>query len=239
MKTIIKTPVHTFEIQINSKEMKTVSKLFSNAIPDFLRDRVGILNDTAKLDRLKNFIKISLKAKEELKDYDVEIKPLPLKETIQFSEAASLETDETLQDLYSKLLASSLIDSTNASIFISIIKELTPNDAKVIQYYYKVISKYKYADSYEAYILNIRNDVFNGNDEATYLSIDNLLRQRIVTYLKYRKPDAYNPPVQGFVEAPLSIAFTTYSQYEDKKALDVTPLGKAFILACNEVISNK
>jgi len=216
MKTKITAPGHSFENSISKEEMNTLAKFFVVFTPGFVKDGIGILNDNVKIFRIKNVIKRTHEANEELKLYGAQIKPLPIKESLLYLDAASLEEDETLQKSYSKLLANAGLNSNNMIVYLSILKELTPADAKVLQYFYKVMSSkdIKYPKLFR---WSIAKNIFSENNEEARISFDNLLRHKLLEYPEINE------------------TYDGSGHKEAEKYLQPSSLGRAFILACNEI----
>jgi hypothetical protein len=95
---------------------------------DLVEDSVGILSDKIKARRHKNLIAIVDKARREFEDRgQKETSTLPLRFALPLIEAASLESEEKLQDMWAGLLASAMETGRNVSDqhdFVQVMKQL-------------------------------------------------------------------------------------------------------------------
>lgn len=109
------------------------------------QDSVGLLGDRLKLYRFQNQVVIMNKVEKILEKRGTnETRPIPPKFAIPIMEYASLEEDESLQDIWCRLLANGLDPTRNFEfkyVYIDIIKSLTPLDARVLKYINEYINK--------------------------------------------------------------------------------------------------
>ena len=88
-----------------------VAKEFTNKLIGPTVEQIGLLfADKIQYFRLKNQIKIVIKAKKFVDSQNIRIKELPIKILAPLLEQGSLEENEDLQDLWSKMLAN-MVDS--------------------------------------------------------------------------------------------------------------------------------
>jgi hypothetical protein len=104
------------------------------------QDVIGLLGgDYLRQIRLQNLIRISEKTKQELKDRSVdEPEPLEAKHIVPLLEAASDESNDTLQDMWARLLANSMDPDRDVSlqrVFIDRLKQFEPIDARILSAY--------------------------------------------------------------------------------------------------------
>lgn len=102
---------------------------------------VGIFEDKLKYYRWENQVRLMVRANRFLKDNGLTAptRPIPLKFAIPLLEAASLEDDNYLQDLWTKLLVNAAnidsgVDLRNS--YIDILKNLTPLEAHILEKIY-------------------------------------------------------------------------------------------------------
>ena len=96
-------------------------------------DRVGdLLGD--KIFRSENLIKILGKTHRKLREADQPVNVVPLRLLIPFVETCSVEDNETLQEMWAGLLATASQETDSMSpSFIETLKQLTPDEAKLLQ----------------------------------------------------------------------------------------------------------
>jgi ferredoxin-like protein FixX len=113
---------------------------FSKVLGEPFQDAVGLLGDRLKLYRFQNQVMIMDKVNRTLDERGVtKTRPISPKFLIPIMEYASLEEDESLQDMWCRLLANGLDPSRNFEFkysYIEIIKSLTPLDAVLLKYIY-------------------------------------------------------------------------------------------------------
>jgi len=131
------TAVATF----GTASVEAIAKLggfFAKVLGEPFQDAVGLLGDRLKLYRYQNQVVIMDKVNKTLDERGVsKTKPIPPKFAIPIMEYASLEEDESLQDMWCNLIANSLDPARNFElkyVYIDIIKSLTPLDAKILRY---------------------------------------------------------------------------------------------------------
>ncbi len=104
-----------------------------------VENAVGIASDRLGYYRLTQFYLLLDKTKKLLADRGIGApRPVPPKLAVPLLEAATIEDDEDLHDLWARLLANAM-DPNAPEIrrsFIGILKEFEPNDAKLLAYVY-------------------------------------------------------------------------------------------------------
>ena len=146
------------EISESAKAIKEVAKtsgkaldvgekfcgFISKHIDGSLQQACGIFEDKLKYMRWENQMKLMLKYQEFLKLHGFEktpIKPLPLKLAIPLLQAASLEDDDYLQDLWAKLLVNSVAENSGFDLkrmYIDILEKLTSFDVRILERIYSI-----------------------------------------------------------------------------------------------------
>lgn len=122
-------------IDASTKAGSFLNKVFGEACVE----GGGILTDKVKAYRYKNWLKIQDNIQEIHKQRGVEGKLIPIKPSIGIPllDAASLEDEPALQDLWAQLIAN-YTDPTKTverrSAYITILKDLAPLDVKVLNY---------------------------------------------------------------------------------------------------------
>jgi hypothetical protein len=106
---------------------------------DFLQkisqsDLVGLIGgDWIKLWRWNNLVKIAGKVRSKCEELGVDPKVVSPKFLSQFFEDASLEEDETLQEMWANLLINRSMDPKTNYYYITILRNLEPQEAQLIQ----------------------------------------------------------------------------------------------------------
>ena len=103
-------------------------------------DVVGLLGgDYLRQIRIRNWNQIGEKTFRDFKDRGVgEPRPLDAKHVVPLLEAASLESDETLQDLWAQLLANAMDPNSDVSlqrVLIDALGQFEPIDAVILDHY--------------------------------------------------------------------------------------------------------
>jgi hypothetical protein len=118
-------------------------QFISKYIAGPLEQGIGIFEDKLKYMRWERQARLMIKANELMRDLglDAPTRPIPMKLAIPLFQAASLEDDNYLQDIWAKLLvnasnAKSGIDLKRA--FIDILERLTPLEAQILQQIYSL-----------------------------------------------------------------------------------------------------
>ncbi len=115
-----------------------LARFLGKALGTAAEDTVGLLGgDYLHELRLRNLDKISRKTEEILRKRGVEDpEPIGPKALLPALEAASEESDETLQDMWAELLANSMDPNKDTSlrrVFIETLKQFEPIEALVLQ----------------------------------------------------------------------------------------------------------
>jgi len=103
----------------------------------------GVFADKLNFRRFRNLIPIVLEAKRLLAENGLTVHEIPLKVIHPLLEAASLEEDPDLQELWANLLANAADSRQQVTVttqYASILRELKPSDARFFQYY---VEEYK------------------------------------------------------------------------------------------------
>jgi len=136
------------DVEETAKATQEVAKTVSNALDKSekfggfitkyfgttLEQSVEIFNDKLKYRRWENQINLMLKAEAKLKKLNLEKPPkeLTLKLGLPLLEAASLEDDDYLQNLWANLLVNCTADFSLERSYISILEQLSPLEARIL-----------------------------------------------------------------------------------------------------------
>ncbi len=115
----------------------------SKYISGSLEQAMGIFEDKLKYLRWERQIRLMKRAEEFMKNVGLSgpTKPIKLKLAIPLLEAASLEEDDYLQDLWAKLLVNSSILNNNIELtrtYIDILERLSPLEARILEKIYNL-----------------------------------------------------------------------------------------------------
>jgi hypothetical protein len=106
-------------------------RLFGPAI-----DQYGLMfEDNVKVRRLKNQIKNVTKINKIVEEEKISIKAVDLKALVPYMESVSLEENESLQDMWAKLMVNYLDSSKNLSthVYPSIMAQLSTVDVEILE----------------------------------------------------------------------------------------------------------
>ncbi|MGC1297250.1 MAG: Abi-alpha family protein [Alloacidobacterium sp.] len=106
-----------------------------NKLAGPLAEEVGLmLGDKVRVYRVKNWIKTVEKTERLLRDSGLPANAVPPRLFLPIMEAASIEDNETLQDMWAGLLATASQDTDTVSpSFVETLKQLTPDEARYLQ----------------------------------------------------------------------------------------------------------
>lgn len=126
-------------IEASEKFGGFMAKYFSGT----LEQGIGIFEDKLKYMRWERQLRLMDKVNEVLKNRGIQepFKPIPLKLAIPLFEAASLEDDDYLQNLWSNLLVNASDSQSTFELqrsYIEILGQLTPLEAKILEKLYSL-----------------------------------------------------------------------------------------------------
>lgn len=106
-----------------------------------LDQAVGIVEDKLRYIRWERQQRLIRRAEEYMREQGLSApdKPIPLKNFVPLLEYATLEEDDTLQDMWARLLVNGTNVSTGVNIersFIEILAQLSPLEAQILQVIY-------------------------------------------------------------------------------------------------------
>lgn len=237
------------ELDVSPKDLSSVHRFFRNITPDFVKVKFAILKDNAIFERWKNFVHITNEANKIAEKNNIKPLPLPLKDTVLFLDSASLEEDSTIQSMWANLLVNSMNSSNRTSIFISLLKELSPNDAKFLNYCFEVMKKRNFQKPTLIYlsIHNIQRDIKIEYPEFTII-LNNLERLKLIQSPKiirtplmmssFSHSSTHSSAIGGNDNGQAEII--RYLEDENRKIqasennIQLTQLGFEFLKTCNE-----
>ncbi|MFQ2194408.1 Abi-alpha family protein [Aeromonas jandaei] len=123
-----------------SRDMgRFVSKFISGPI----EEGMGIIEDKLKYIRWERRQRLMSRAEEFMRDkgFSDPDSPVPLKNAVRFLEFATLEDNDSLQDLWAMLLVNGTNSTTGIKIersFIEILGQLSPLEAKILEAVYSL-----------------------------------------------------------------------------------------------------
>lgn len=108
-----------------------------------VKEGMGILQDNITFKRWENRIKIAekVKIKQEELGFDYKIKQIEFKLAVPLFEAATLDEDDYMQELWANLLINSSYEESGINLcraYIDTLERLSPYDAKILLKIYKL-----------------------------------------------------------------------------------------------------
>lgn len=115
----------------------------SRFISGSLEQAVGIVEDRLRYVRWENQHKLIMRAEAYMSEHGLSApnKAIPLKNIVPLLEYATLEENDTLQDMWARLLVNGTNESTGVNIersFIEILAQLSPLEAQILQVVYSL-----------------------------------------------------------------------------------------------------
>lgn len=164
------------DIKLEGKEIaKSVCDLFSP-----LTELAGAIGDHIRVYRTLSVLKTLKRAKQIAQEENLTLETPPLKFLVPFLENASLEdeNDDLLIELWAKLLVSSSSNFHGEyNLFIRILNELSPDEAKAFKY----IANSHIHDNYSGYGTHMEDVSSDWSDSFAYNKIKNLLSEEYGT----------------------------------------------------------
>lgn len=132
------------ELETTKEIAKTtviIVNFLSEIFGDLGKEMAGIFHDTVKYYRYKNLLRLVDKVVEIRHDRKVKGKAnvIPPRFAISLIEQASLEDDETIQDMWAGLIANATDPEKRLNMrkqYVEIISSLEPLDAKILEWLY-------------------------------------------------------------------------------------------------------
>ncbi|MBL0147105.1 MAG: DUF4393 domain-containing protein [Chitinophagaceae bacterium] len=173
------------DIEKISEPVNKVIDFVSDIIKPPVKEIIDTLfTDNVKYWRFKNQIRLLQKAEKYVKAKGINPKKIPIKTLVPLLEYSSLEEENSLKEMWTKLLVNSidpLNTSLNQNIYIEILKQMSPHDAKILEFINK---KVKHSD------LNFRINFVSFEiiikkfeaipEKECYLILENLARLQLI-----------------------------------------------------------
>lgn len=228
--------------QVSVEAGVKVGSFLAKILGEPLQDAVGIFGDKLKFMRMKRLIRIIDEVNKMIDEEGiVNMRPIPPKFAIPIMEYASLEEDDTLQDLWCKLLANGLDSTYNFELkyfYIDIIKSLTPLDVKILNYIFKdnlnvaidIFNKTQAPSPIKSYPVSYDKIKMNvpAEDWEIRISLYNLMRVQCINDTKLSEA----------IKAIFILMEDKHSLITIEEAYILTPLGFNFMYACMHKPSN-
>jgi len=240
-----------------NKTIQVVTRFLEKILGGSLEELGNIGQDWIKYYRYKNLLLIQDKIEAIMKKRkgDGKVNPIPLRLAIPLLQSASIEDDDSIQELWARLIANATDPDKNIDLhpaFIEIINQLSPDEAKIL-IKFEEIAEFSVILSAEVKIDNKKKEVgIIGNglydslkneyffmcthltlkaSENVMLYIDNLLRLQIIEFTNILEPIDKYPRVGIPV-----LTGTDYDKLEvmRKEHLQFTEFGKKFLNACKK-----
>lgn len=160
----------------------------------------GILSDTVGYWRLKNRVRLLLKAKKYLEENNVDPAKILPEVFVPLLEDGSNIENETMSDMFAALLASHLDPDKQNEIhpsYTNVLSQLSPLDATVMIKFRLFASDAVYRDmglKGSAITVSFIADQVEIHKKAAYLSCLNLERLGVLEHLGYRAPEDHMIP---------------------------------------------
>lgn len=191
-----------------------------------LENAVGVISDKLAFYRLDKFYDLKENTEKKLLDRGVSsFRPLPPKFGIPLIEAATLEDDENLHDMWAELLANALDPnkSTNPKrMFVSLLQEMGGLEVSIISFLSTLVD-----DPFANIMASGHNAKMISKEvaadiEDVAVALLNLFRLGVVSDMR---PDTWES--LGYPRSGLRV-------HDDDAAFILTTLGRAFVAACKE-----
>lgn len=208
-----------------------VGGFFAEVLGEPIETAVGILGDKLKFMRWERQVRLVDRVYEINKKRGVEgrEKPVPPKLALPIIENASLEENDTLQDLWAKLISSAQGEFSSSSVrsaFIDIIKQLEVVDVKILDAMFdgfvQSVGQQNISQGSPRRVSFSKNNIMQvlGISEYVYEnSVDNLMRVRCVCS-------------EVKVMSGMNISGESATIDKGYDSLCLTSLGISFVVAC-------
>ncbi len=211
------------------KAFETATHYLDKLVAGPLEEGGGIVKDTIAYWRFKRQIGLVLKAKEFLESKGIDPQRVLPKIVIPILEAGSLEVDDEMSDRWAALLANAAAaPETISPAFPRILAELSPLDARILQYAYEHVVKtgrhpthIHWKDAIQAAGVvfppnypKAETGVLVSDDPVLGSTIHNLIRLELVT-------------------GSLTEYYALNHEIINKEIFNLTPFGFIFVRACN------
>jgi hypothetical protein len=218
------------ESQALGKALEAAKDYADAVVKGALSEFGGILSDTVGYWRLKNRVRLMLKAKRWLEDKGVQPGKLLPEVFVPLLEDGGNVEDETLADMFASLLAGHLDPNQQDEVHPSstkVLAQLSPLDAKLMLAFRGHMSdKVARESGLRGHVLTAKDmaEEIGMSKRVTYLSCLNLARLGIVDHLGYRSPEGHPTPTvfedspehQLYRMSEYGVAFCDACQYPEQ-----------------------
>ncbi|MDP4075171.1 Abi-alpha family protein [Acidovorax sp. A1169] len=212
----------------------------STYIAGSLEQGMGIFEDKLKFMRWERQLRMMKRANQlqEEAGLDAPTRPIPLKFAIPLLEGASLEDDDSLQDMWAKLLVNAANKDSGVDLrraYIDLLAQISPEEASILHLIYSPTLPYDITKRYGVIVGDLPNSVRAGGApmEPIYA-----YRDPVAGIPPPRTPELLEPPDHiklalanlkrlGCISLP-----ETWAGQEVFTQVHITLLGKHFIEAC-------
>ena len=188
------------ESQVVGKALDAAKDYADSIVKGALSEFGGILSDTVGYWRLKNQVRLMLKAKQWLEDKAVNPGKLLPDIFVPLIEGGGNVEDETLSDMFASLLASHLDSSQQDEVhqsYTKVLAQLSPLDAKLMLGFRDHVSDAPAREvGFMGHVLTAEDMAkeIKSEKRPVYLSCLNLLRLGILEKHAYRPPEDHPTP---------------------------------------------
>ncbi len=205
------------EIEETAKTTQEIAKTVNNALDKAekagtfiakyidapLTEITGIWNDKLKYRRWENQLNLWTKANKKLQDLGLEVprNELPLKLGLPLIEAASLEDDNQLQELWANLLVNSSTGFSLDRSYISVLEQLSSLEAEIFLKIYEDVSSsiednnFWYAFDPEEKFIDLNSS--NISKLNFNLALSNLIRLDCIGHVIHLSGEKYHTTLFG------------------------------------------
>lgn len=218
---------------------------FSRHFGGTVEQWAGLWEDKLKYRRWENQVALMLKAEAKIKELGLQgkLRPLEMKIGVPLLEAASLEEDEYLRDLWANLLVSSVNPNGNNithPAFIQVIQNLTNAEAKIMNwiaghhYYAEAIAEETssiHGNEGNSFIeqkiqIAVKAGIDNSEKEEVEAWFDNLLRLELLKEESSHESTYTEGGHNRYGDYPPSVDTKYY------KTLSLSSFGQKFVNCC-------
>lgn len=191
-----------------------------------IRDAVGILGDRLRFLRWQRQLRIADEVNKLLSERGVtKTRAVPPKLALPILENASLEEDNTLQDLWIRLLTNAMDPTSSVDVryaLLDILKSLTPLDVRILAFFYEALKQNPKVelDQITEYSLTRQQicQALNIDDRAYGRSVYNLFRVQCIA--------------PAILKGGIRISGEPITVFKGADAVTMTPLGRDLVEAC-------
>lgn len=215
--------------KFGTKALGTTEKILgflSKVFKEPLEDVAGIVGDRLKFLRWERQVRMAEEVTKILEERNLSnTKPVAPKLALPIIENASLEEDDSLQNIWINLMANSMDPNFKNDIrfaYIEIIKSLEPVDARLLEYFYDVLINDPKVDLAQPTDFSLTKEVI-----AQGLGLE--LNQCILSIYNLFRAQCLSPAI---LRGGVKIGHEALTVYKGVDAVTMTLLGIDFVKAC-------